>query len=675
MAGDIHRSGFGLYPYVSQSALSAILKDIRDNGLPSAQSRRSIKRARERDTRVATAHGPLIREMSVISDPGPPPTSFDIEYIDPAALLSHTLTTCPGFGDYLQSKMREHPPSPQAPWGIIIYSDEVNPGNQLKHDNKRKTQAIYWAFVEWGPQGLCREALWFVLTVVRSSVVKDMGGMGVLLRYLLEAAFVNNTNFKHGVSLHRGEQAFLLFASFRIFVSDESALRSTWDVKGASGLLPCMFCRNAVLHRSGLHNDDPSGYLVSMVNPYFSKLVLHTDASFKEAFQTLALQHGTIAPGDFIKLEQCLGMRYNSMGLMASQTLSAELNPISGTMFDWMHVYCVNGIVNLECGLLLHCLSQSGVSHRHIHAYTQRLVWPFYAGGKGCTGKDVFKKRGSAAANESLKCSASEILAIYSPLRSFLMSHVQPGDDNVLAKAIQSYFCLARVLDMLTALSKGGITATQLKDAIELHLVSFLQVYDPEWIIPKHHFALHLHRSYQNHSVLVSCWVHERKHKEVKRYANNLSNTSSHFESNILESVLQVQLNTLSDPWEFPSADVVLASPRPASEEVRGVVQAASGLQGDVEVSNEVVCQDGHRCSIKDVVVFMLEGATYIGEVWIHARIADRSLSCVSRWDPLGHNRFRATDNPIMISTSCVHRACIYERSNDVATVVPYSFM
>lgn len=676
MAADVAKSGFGLYPYVSQSALSAILKDIRDNGLPTAQSRRGIKRVRELDTRVSTTHGPLFREVSVTLNPRSDPTSHKLEYIDPASILSHAFASCSGFGDYLESKLIQHPPSSQHPWGIIIYSDEINPGNQLKHDNQRKTQAIYWSFVQYGSQGLCREASWFVLSVVRSGIVTEMGGMSVLLRHLLEAAFVGNINFRHGVSLHRGGRTFILFATIKIFVADERALKETWDVKGASGTLPCMFCRNVVLHRSSLHTFDSSGYLVSMVEHDFSRFVLHSDASFKEAFQTLSLQHGTLTGAAWNRLEQSLGLNYNTLGLLASNTLGPELNPISGTMFDWMHVYCVAGIMNVECGLLLHVLSsQAGISHRQIHDFMQTLNWPAHAGGKGCTGKDVFRKRASATANEILKCSASEMLCIYSPLRYFLVT-LRPPANSLLEKAIQSYFCVARVLDLLTELPKGLTTPLQLKEAIEAHMVCFLRAYEPDWIHPKHHFAMHLHRSFEEHSLLVSCWVHERKHKEIKKFANNLSNTSGRFESSILESVLQVSLATISDPGAFPSTHTRLILPKAATANIQHVIHVAVGLNAPVEVSNEVVCVDGLRCSRGDVVVFEIAGAQSVGEVWIHASVADQLVSCVSKWQPLGRNQFRVSDDsPVVIPTCCIHRACVYFKSNDAVTVIPSSSM
>ena len=33
---------------------------------------------------------------------------------------------------------------------MAIYSDEVSPGNQLKHTNQRKVQVLYWSLQELG---------------------------------------------------------------------------------------------------------------------------------------------------------------------------------------------------------------------------------------------------------------------------------------------------------------------------------------------------------------------------------------------------------------------------------------------------------------------------------------------------------------------------------------------
>ena len=41
--------------------------------------------------------------------------------------------------------------------------------------------------------------------------------------------------------------------------------------------------------------------------------------------------------------------------------------------------------------------------------------------------------------------------------------------------------------------------------------------YGESHFLPKHHFCLHLPRQLETHGLLCSCFVHERRHKIMKR--------------------------------------------------------------------------------------------------------------------------------------------------------------
>ena len=71
----------------------------------------------------------------------------------------------------MHARLLAKPPSPEAPWNLILYSDEVTPGNPLSPANHRKYQAIYWSFLEFGPPALSREEGWFTLLCEYSKTV------------------------------------------------------------------------------------------------------------------------------------------------------------------------------------------------------------------------------------------------------------------------------------------------------------------------------------------------------------------------------------------------------------------------------------------------------------------------------------------------------------------------
>jgi hypothetical protein len=105
--------------------------------------------------------------------------------------MLHVAARKPGFARFLLERLRAKSPGRDSPWRLIVYSDEVSPGNQLSHDNRRKLQCIYWSFFEFGPDALQHENAWFVLTAVRSQAIKALdGGMSHLVGALLQDVFL-----------------------------------------------------------------------------------------------------------------------------------------------------------------------------------------------------------------------------------------------------------------------------------------------------------------------------------------------------------------------------------------------------------------------------------------------------------------------------------------------------
>jgi hypothetical protein len=107
-------------------------------------------------------------------------------------------------------------------------------------------------------------------------------------------------------------------------------------------------------------------------------------------------------------------------------------------------------------------------------------------------------------------------------------------------------------LEMLMGIPRGIVTPADLRRAIASHLEQYKQVYGEVAFIPKCHYTLHLPDMFQRHGFLVSCWVHERKHKEIKRYGNALDNTHDNYELSIIENSLFVHFEALADETLLP---------------------------------------------------------------------------------------------------------------------------
>ena len=64
----------------------------------------------------------------------------------------------------------------QAVLSLVLYADEVTPGNPLAPDNQRKYWAIYVSIVEFGSDVLSNPLVWLPIAVIRSAVVKKVKG-------------------------------------------------------------------------------------------------------------------------------------------------------------------------------------------------------------------------------------------------------------------------------------------------------------------------------------------------------------------------------------------------------------------------------------------------------------------------------------------------------------------
>ena len=166
-------------PHISASALAAVIQDVEENGVPELGGRNNVREARDAEVDCVTAFGPLFQTTTLETVSG---SRMNLEYQNPFAMLQVAIDADSAFTKLFKARLQAFPSTPQTPWRLAMYSDEVVPGNALGVDNKRKIQAVYWSFLEFGAAALSQEDLWFVSTAKRSSEVKKVkGGMSQLM--------------------------------------------------------------------------------------------------------------------------------------------------------------------------------------------------------------------------------------------------------------------------------------------------------------------------------------------------------------------------------------------------------------------------------------------------------------------------------------------------------------
>ena len=339
-------------------------------------------------------------------------------------------------------------------------------------------------------------------------------------------------------------------------------------------------------------------------------------------------------------------------------------------------IYFVAGIWNSEGGLLVESLRTAGfITIQGAHEYLQKFIFPSQWKSRSITGQDLLKKH----VEGELRCSASEGLCVYSIFRFLLMEIFPPGAPAppAVQLAVDSYFALCRALDLLQRMkATQDVDPTEMERAIVGHLTRRQLAYGKRCYTPKCHYSLHLARFMRKQNRVLSCWVHERKHRSIKRYADayqNANNTTA-FERGLLQQTLLNQCQSLKDfavPESVSLGPSTIAAER-LSHEVRSVAGLGRRFDLPVEVSKRGFVGPV-AFAAADIALALIDSVEAVGEIWFHAHVAGRYVTCFSPWESASApNQFMMRDAPKFIPMSSLKRPCIY-RKDDIerVSVVP----
>eukprot|EP00435_Cladocopium_sp_Y103_P040437 s3284_g11.t1 len=129
--------------FISNAALSKVLKGIKENPAiltEAGDSRWAIKRKREKDdSHVCKKPGNDVSYWLAI-DSG---ETMEAWFVHPVCLLDHLIQTSPWFARLMAATICQHEEV-----HLVLYADEVTPGNALRPLNRRKTftgQRMLWS--------------------------------------------------------------------------------------------------------------------------------------------------------------------------------------------------------------------------------------------------------------------------------------------------------------------------------------------------------------------------------------------------------------------------------------------------------------------------------------------------------------------------------------------------
>lgn len=620
-------------PHVSASALSSILDEVNRIGVPDMYGRKHMQQATALELHGETPYGPLFQTAQLHNTSG---GLSPMVFINPFAML-HKAATCPGFASLLENQFRQDDCSPEHPWRIILYTDEVVPGNQLSIDNLRKMWVAYWSFMELGPAALSQENAWFCMLAMRSSdVAKVAAGISQVVGQLIKVFFGFSVHdFSTGgimVQTSSGTRC-RVFAKLGMILQDGGAHKAMWHCKGDAGTKLCMLCLNLYSSKSQIVDEDGEDMLTcSLVHEH--ELHFATDEDVRGAVRRLAAFKVTDPPRTFEQRQQAIGFKHEPHGLLMDLALDNIVQPVSQLCHDWMHAVFVHGVFGTVTFRLMEALTSAGKRDiwDRLNEYVALWTWPSRLHNSGF--KDMFSAKRIASCKRAkfFKCTASEGLSIYTVLTFFVQTVIMHSGTCV--PECKAFIALADLIDILSLIPLGCVRPDQLRSVVKVFLELCLDAGWKVFMHPKFHWMVHMPKHLAQFGCLPTCWVHERKHRMVKRYATEICNTVS-FERSVLGEVISHHLSELAHEDAFPKEGLV--RPRYATHRLQSFLASSFHLpEGErCSFSHTARFSQHESCSKGDVVLFKDEatGAILAGQIWFHTVVYEVGLTVLTTWE------------------------------------------
>ena len=656
---------------MSQSALVATLAAVEKLGLPEAATRENLRAARDACAHQRGNYGPLMKEINLHTTSG----ESKLNIVSLCAFLDVAFRQIPSFRAFLIECHAAKPSSPEAPWSLVLYSDEVVPGAQINHRNDRAFWIIYASFLEFGPLTLMNENAWITLSQITTIAAHDVvSGISQIFGALLKDMFCGLFD-PELAGIHLTDSAgsrIRLFWKLGAFVMDGAAHKHLWHCKGDAGLKLCMLCLNLYTRESQITQQDGTrGLVCDLLDE--SALRFATDVQVRGAVRRLAAKSITDQQGIFQKRQTVVGFRHEPYNLLLMPELDRVVKPVSQFCHDPQHTIFVNGVFNTVLFLVLESILAAGMDvHAAIHKFLLGWSWPSRVWNKGLC--EVFSP--TRVKNwrkvKHVACSASEGLSLLPVLIYFLQKYVIL--QGICVQECNVLLALGDLVDLLQCIPLGRVDEATLRNSV----TQFLQLVDAtgwrEWCHPKFHWLVHLATHLNKFGFIPTCWTWERKHRCAKRYAEDIHNTGS-FDHSVLAEITCHHLALLHH--EELACPIGLLNPRPAPRRLREFL-TSERLNGVATTSVEARFSEADKVHRKDVVLWEWDGEQGAGEVWCLAAVDDVPLCLISVWELVSMDRakccatWRPREQPEIFPLEAIVGVCAYRKYTDhVVTLIP----
>ena len=656
-------------PHVIASALAAVLVAVSMHGVPDIHDSNGLREARGLQAYATTSVGPIMQTMQVVSKTN---LVKQVPVANPFAMLLTAVTECKPFSSFFKQRLLQKPPTVEQPWRIIIYSDEVTPGNPLSTANRRKFQAVYWSFLELGSNALSREEAWFAVMTEYSNVVNELhAGLSQAFGEILKL-FFGGSGFDFstaGINLPFDSGDIRLFAKLGAVIQDGGAHQAVWGSRGDGASKYCLLCRNLFTASSRICDQAGCTLLVSdAIN--LADLVSSTDTELRNNARFLEPRAGTMGREAWTELQQSMGLTHHKKAILLDRSLDRSLHPTQVFVHDWMHCIFVDGVMNLCVYLLFEQFINTGMSNIYqvFERYAAAWKWPHRINGAHLA--EIFsalrKDKHRAAAH--IKCQASDLLSLTPVLAIFVQKvllSLHINEQHCLA-----FLALTDIVDIIMSSSRNDVRPEQLLARVHQFLQMFVESFGYDNQIPKFHWLLHLPEVLVRLGFLLNCFVLERKHRVAKRYATDLNNISKQPSTSLLGEVVSHQLGKLDNPDAF-NFEVGLVNGRTAPPRLRQFILQFVDVDDAESLIVETATESRFNCygsCCKGDVVLLKEGESFrAARVQLHCAVEGVALTCLSPFKLVKHEAdagyavWETSDNIEIFETQ------------DIIDTVPYS--
>lgn len=174
-------------PFVSQRALEAIFELVRKDGLPELQLKKHMHETTEATFAERSQYGELVTTHTLVGING---ANTKCVGVNPLSYMHAAFSQGGSYTDLACRTLSQKGCSPEKPWQLIVYTDEIDPGDPLApRGHTRKVWSFYFAFVEFGLHALSKEEAWLTCEIARTVDVDSVaaGAFCCMLCFLSHA--------------------------------------------------------------------------------------------------------------------------------------------------------------------------------------------------------------------------------------------------------------------------------------------------------------------------------------------------------------------------------------------------------------------------------------------------------------------------------------------------------